>query len=66
MWDYVGIVRDQKGLEKALREFDILSQLLDPNEKHLLSDETEHMLRLATLITQAALKREESRGAHFR
>lgn len=66
MWEYVGIVRDKKGLEKALREFEILSQSLDRVEKHLLCDETQHMVRLATLITQAALKREESRGAHFR
>jgi L-aspartate oxidase len=65
MWDKVGIVRSGDGLAKAA---DILatwqSTLSQPTDRP--SYELNNMVLNARLMTEAALLREESRGAHFR
>jgi L-aspartate oxidase len=65
MWDKVGIVRSGEGLVKAA---DILStwQTLLPQPTDRPSYELSNMVSNARLMAEAALIREESRGAHFR
>jgi L-aspartate oxidase len=65
MWDKVGIVRSGEGLVKAA---DILStwQSLLPQPTDRPSYELSNMVSNARLMSEAALLREESRGAHFR
>ncbi len=65
MWDKVGIIRNGKDLAKAA---DILYnwQFSLPQPTDRPSYELHNMILNARLITEAALIREESRGAHFR
>ncbi len=65
MWDKVGIVRSGEGLSKAM---DILAtwQGLLPQPTDRPSYEMNNMVLNARLMAEAALLREESRGAHFR
>lgn len=65
MWDKVGIVRSGEGLAEAA---DILStwQSLLPQPTDRPSYELSNMVSNARLMSEAALLREESRGAHFR
>ncbi|MBA4783717.1 MAG: L-aspartate oxidase [Rhizobiales bacterium] len=61
MTNHVGVVRDQNGLKTALRIIASLEDAADPECWSFLN-----MCATATLITASALKREESRGGHFR
>lgn len=72
MWDYVGILRDEKSLSNANES---LKKLKEENKcgnkgfwKCSTKEEYElkNMLTVAQLIINSALKRRESRGAHFR
>jgi L-aspartate oxidase len=62
MWGKVGIERDGNGLN------DSIAQLARwrVNGSDVQSLETANLLQLALVIANAALEREESRGAHFR
>ncbi|OGB87131.1 L-aspartate oxidase [candidate division WOR-1 bacterium RIFCSPHIGHO2_02_FULL_45_12] len=64
MWKDVGIVRSKKSLGQALK---MLKQV-NPNQAPANREEIElrNLAQVAKLITQAALDRKESRGAHFR
>ncbi len=68
MWQNVGIVRSRAGMEKALKAIDELIVLFNSEYKCSNIEEYEYrnLLTVAKLITQSALAREESRGAHFR
>jgi fumarate reductase flavoprotein subunit len=76
MWDKVGIIRDRKGLESALSELAAIdaelqsSGIPDANRAFNLTWHDWLNLRSLTqvsrVIAQAALAREDSRGAHFR
>ncbi|CAN5459144.1 L-aspartate oxidase [soil metagenome] len=59
MWERVGILRDKDSLERALKEFEQISQAN-------LSTSSRNFVTLAKLVTAGALWREESRGGHFR
>ncbi len=59
MWERVGILRDARSLERALKEFEQI-------EKANLSIASRNFVTLAILVTKAAFWREESRGGHFR
>jgi L-aspartate oxidase len=59
MWERVGILRDKDSLSRALKEFDQI-------RKADLGTLSRNFVTVATLITKAALWREESRGGHFR
>ncbi len=61
MSDLVGVIRDRKGLETALR---ILTDIEKTYEG--VDTKTADMALLARLIATAALERRESRGGHFR
>jgi L-aspartate oxidase len=65
LWDNVGIVRDRKGLAEAV---DILGswQHCLPEQKNRQTHELANMIITGRLMAEAALLREESRGAHSR
>jgi L-aspartate oxidase len=65
MWDNVGLARDAAGLESARAR--IAGWRAAPVENRLFPDwEDANLLLLASAVTEAALAREESRGAHYR
>lgn len=68
MWDYVGIIRNEKNLLLAKNLVENLKKAFRRNRKCLNQDEYEYrnMLTTAGLIIESALKRTESRGAHSR
>ena len=69
MWDYVGIVRSNRRLNKALKRIEFIKQDIDEFytdfrvSNNLL--ELRNLAQVAKLIILSALKREESRGLHF-
>jgi len=77
MWDYVGMARNEKGLETAIEKIKVLKEefwknLRIPGEKNSMNLELEKAIRLADfielgdLMARDALLREESCGGHFR
>ncbi|EOW2960117.1 L-aspartate oxidase [Escherichia coli] len=69
MWDYVGIVRTTKRLERALRRITMLQQEIDEYYAHFRVSnnllELRNLVQVAELIVRCAMMREESRGLHF-
>ena len=61
MWSEVGLVRTAGGLQHAVEGLSRIAHRLGPG-----ASETHNLLTVAGLVTQAALVRPESRGAHFR
>jgi L-aspartate oxidase len=64
-WDKVGIIRNQEGLDQAANVLAAWqSSLRQPTDQP--SHELSNLILTGRLLTEAALFREESRGAHFR
>ena len=68
MWQNAGIIRTKSGLNNALRVIDDI-KLISRNSRVCATKEAyelRNMIITAQLITEAALNRENSIGAHFR
>ncbi len=69
MWNYVGIVRSDKRLERAQHRLDNLLQEVKDYYFNLKVHpdilELRNIALVASLTVQCALKRKESRGIHF-
>jgi len=72
MWEYAGVIRDNTGMTAGLGQLDQLEEELQsivsdaPAKEIARIIEISHGLKTAKIILQAALRREESRGAHYR
>jgi len=69
MWDYVGIVRTDKRLRRALKLLDVLSEEVEEDYWTLLPTveqlELRNLTTVARIIVRSALKRRESVGLHY-
>jgi L-aspartate oxidase len=66
LWEQVGIVRTGSELTEALSTLDRMALRAEPADPAGIPGPTANHVLLARLIARSALRRKESRGAHFR
>jgi L-aspartate oxidase len=65
MWRDAGLLRDEAGLRRAKAELAVLRETM-PRGLTRRALEARNLHTIAEVMVQAALAREESRGAHYR
>jgi L-aspartate oxidase len=70
MWNYAGIIRTRKRLERARADLEYLKHRIDRFYREAPMDpeivDLRHGIQVALMITYAALSNPESRGCHYR
>lgn len=70
MWNYSGIIRTKKRLERARADLEYLRHRIEKFYKEVRMDSKvvglKHGIQVAQLITYSAINNPESRGAHYR
>lgn len=69
MWDYVGIVRSDLRLQRAMRRIELLGEEVEDfyhrTKVSVPLCELRNLISLGYLIVKAAMERKESRGLHY-
>jgi L-aspartate oxidase len=66
MWRAAGLFRTREGLQGAVARLEASGEVTVPSGTDAESWRRQHLVTVARLIARAALRREESRGGHFR
>lgn len=66
MWSHVGIVRSESSLKEAVRKWERWNWVVKKQARSRLAFETRNLLLTSAAMIEAALRRRESIGAHYR